>query len=196
MIKPRIVFKAEKDKVLEIPVQMNNWYGGFALSQAQKNVNELHNCFLKMYPDLKILEVSSKSTDELGIKLSAFNLKKYVPSLNKSVPVECVFQAGKVFENGGPYLDLLEALPKDAKRDERLRNSGKLIAFEFEGKRYPTYPLTEFYDSIYIEALNENKELAKQVIKYDAFTDIAFNKEKSINCQARTCAKFKTMHNN
>ena len=193
MIKPRIVFEVKDNKVVETPVQMKKWAGGFALSQIQKNIEHLHECYrqLEGRENKRVLEVSTKSSNPLGVQLSAFNLKKYVPSLNKKIPVECIFQAGKVFENGGPYLDLLNVKPYEAKMDNRLKNSGKLIAFEFESKRYPTYPLTEFYDSIYAEALKENKELAKQVLEYDAFTDFMFNQEKSINCQARTCAKFK-----
>ena len=151
----------------------------------------MHNEYRRIYDNnAKLLEVSSKSEDELGVRLSAFNLLMYVSSLNKSVPVECVFQAGKVFENGGPYLDLLEKSPRDAKRDDRLGNSGKLLAFEFEGERFPLEPKTYFYDYIYIKALKENPELADRLLEYDGFTDIVFNPEKSINCQAKACAKY------
>ena len=34
------------------------------------------------------------------------------------------------------------------------------------------------------------KELASQILKYDAFTDIEFNPDKSINCQAKSAALF------
>lgn len=50
--------------------------------------------------------------------------------------VESAFQAGKIFEKGGPYIDLLGVSSKIAKRDERLKNSGRIIAFEFDGKRF------------------------------------------------------------
>ena len=47
-----------------------------------------------------------------------------------------------------------------------------------------------FYDWIYIKSLHRDKKLAKQILDYDAFTDIEFNQEKSINCQARSAAIF------
>ena len=164
--------------------------GGFAVSQKQKNITAIHDVFHACYPDKKVLEISSKSMQEGGTELSAFHLRKYVPSLGKSIPVENVFQAGKVFRNGGPYTDLLHVSPKEAKRDERLRTSGQLVAFRFEGKDFPLQPQTAFYDFLYMNALLENENLAKVVLEYDAFTDVEFNPEKSINCQAKSAAMF------
>ena len=166
------------------------WNGGFAVSQKQKNIDALHAAFNRRFPDKKVLEISSKSRQELGIKLSAFNLKKYIPSLKKSIPLECAFQGGKIFSDGGPYTDLYEATPRDAKRDPRLKSGGRLLSFYFEEKEMPLFPKTAFYDWLYINALMENPELAEQVLEYDAFTDIEFNPEKSINCQAKAAALF------
>lgn len=187
----RPVFSVEE----KIPFYKTNnvsfkWTNGYSKPQKQKNIQAMHSAYLSQNPKKKVLEISSKSLQELGTKLSAFFLMKYVPSLERQVSVECVFQAGKVFEKGGPYLDILEKTSKDAKRDPRLRNSGKLIAFEFEGKRYPLDPKTIFYDYIYINALLENPELSKMILDYDAFTDIEFNPERSINCQAKAAAVF------
>ena len=165
------------------------WNGGFALSQSRKNIQAMHREYHKLHPDGKILEISSKSEQSLGVQLSAFNLMTYVPSLGKEVPVECVFQAGKVFADGGPYLDLLERSPKDAKRDERLKTSGRIIGFRFEETDYPSEPKTAFYDWMYYTALKNNADLFSQLQEYDAFTDIAFNPERSLNCQAQTAAK-------
>lgn len=170
------------------------WNAGQSASQKKKNVAALHESFKKISPEMKILEVSSKSLDPLGVNLSAFNLMKHVPSLNASVPVECVFQGGKVFATGGPYTDLYMAKPRNAKKDSRLRTSGMLKSFYFEGATIPLRPLTAFYDWIYINALIENPELAANVIEYDAFTDIEFNPNKSSNCQARAAALFVALH--
>lgn len=164
--------------------------GGFAVSQKQKNITAIHNAFHARFPDKKVLEISSKSMQEGGTELSAFHLRKYVPSLGKSIPVENVFQAGKVFKNGGPYTDLLHVSPKEAKQDERLRTSGPLIAFRFESQGFPLQPQTAFYDFLYMNALLENEDLANTVLKYDAFTDVEFNPAKSINCQAKSAAMF------
>ena len=65
------------------------WNGGFAVSQKQKNIAALHEAFHKRFPDDKVLEISSKSMQELGIQLSAFHLQKEVPSLGKKVPDVC-----------------------------------------------------------------------------------------------------------
>jgi hypothetical protein len=51
-------------------------------------------------------------------------------------------------------------------------------------------PQTAFYDWVYISALIARKDLAEGLSKYSAFTDIEFNPEKSINCQAYSVALF------
>jgi len=122
-----------------------NWNPGCSVSQKQKNVTALHDAFTRRFPHRNPLEISSKSLQPLGIALSAFNLKKFVPSLGHSVPVECVYQGGKVFAAGGPYTDLYTALPKNAKRDGRLQSSGMLRSFFFEGESIPSQPVTAFY---------------------------------------------------
>lgn len=169
------------------------WNGGFAQSQKQKNIAAMQRAFLTQFPDLKVLEISSKSVQAGGTELSAFHLQKFVPSLGRRIPVENIFQAGKVFENGGPFPDLLSVSPREAKRDECLRASGRLTAFCFEGQQFPTEPKTIFYDYIYCNALVENEKLAQIVLSYDAFTDIEFNPSKSINCQAKAAALFASL---
>lgn len=90
------------------------YYSGFSKAQKQKNVQSIHAEFEKTVlgrKGKKIVEISSKSLDPDTVKLSAFKLQKYVPSLGKSVPVECIFQAEKVFSNGGPCLIFWKLLP-------------------------------------------------------------------------------------
>jgi len=167
---------------------------GLAPSQKQKNIVALHEGFLEEFPAKKVLEISSKSLQPEGVLLSAFNLKKFVPSLGKSLPVENIYHAGKVFEHGGPYLDLLEKTARESKKDERTHMSGEIIGFQFEDMRFPTMPKTAFYDFLYMNALLENEELMNAVLRYDAFTDIEFNPKKSISCQANAAAKFVSLH--
>ena len=169
------------------------YYGGFAVSQRQKCVESLHHSIHRSWPEAQVLEISSKSLTDLGKALSAFNLLTHCPALGRSIPVECVFQGSKVFEQGGPYTDLLEATARQAKKDERLRSSGRLIGFEYQGVSYPTQPLTLFYDWVYLHALAQNPQLADRLPAYTFFTDIEFNQEKSINCQARTAAIYTTL---
>lgn len=163
------------------------YFNGFSDAQKKRCINSLHQSYLKTNPGKRILEISSKSEDELGVRLSAFNLMMKSQA-GKLFSVESAFQAGKVFENGGPYLDLLEVPSRVAKSDERLKNSGKIIAFEFDGKRFETEPKTYFYNWLYISTLHLHEELTKQLMEYDAFTDIVFNPQKSINCQAEAAA--------
>lgn len=166
------------------------WHPGFAVSQKRKNIAGLHRAFERTHPGETVLEVSSKSMQEYGPELSAFNLMKELPGTGRRIPVECAFQGGKVFSGGGPYTDLYDARPGDARRDERLRNSGRLTGFVFAGTEFPTEPKTLFYDWLYMNALLENRELSEALCRYDAFTDIEFNPQKSLNCQARAAAVF------
>lgn len=156
--------------------------------EKQNHVRTLHGKFNEVYKNEKVLEISTKSPIELGTQLSAFNLKYKIN--NKEYPLECVFQSSKVFENGGPYLDLIDVEPYQSKKDRRLRNSGNLVRFKLENVDYPLEPKTLFYDWIYINALSKQPNLYKKIINYNAFTDIEFNPERSINCQAKSVALF------
>jgi len=172
------------------------FYSGFSASQKLKTIDSFHHEILQKYKNLKVLEISTKSNEKLGQELSAFNLKS--ETVNKKIPftVETAFQSSKVFENGGPYIDLLYKTSKQAKTDERLKTSGKLISFKFLNKDYPIEPNTLFYDWLYINVLEKNKELHKDLFQYNCFTDIEFNPAKSINCQAHAVALFISMKKN
>ena len=109
-------------------------------------------------------------------------------------PVECAFQGSKVFELGGPFIDLFGKTSREAKRDERLRSSGRLIGFRFFKDKWNLEPQTAFYDWLYINALKKNPEVTEQLLDYSAFTDIEFNPERSINCQAYSVALYISLH--
>ena len=85
---------------------------------------------------------------------------------------------------------MFEMTPREAKKDKRLLTSGRLIGFKFFGKEWELEPQTAFYDWLYISALRKQQELAEQIVEYDAFTDIEFNPERSINCQAYSAALY------
>lgn len=187
----RPVFEVTADTKLFVRREVSfQWYGGFALSQSRKNIEGLHKNYLTRYPDKRVLEISSKSKDELGVKLSAFNLM--IRRGEKVFSVEAAFQSSKVFEHGGPFVDLLDMPSIKAKKDPRLKTSGNIVGFNFEGKDFSRIPLTYFYNRLYIGALVENKNLVDELIerKFDAFTDIAFNPDKGRNCQAEAVAIF------
>lgn len=171
------------------------YFNGFAVSQKQKSIESLHQSFLKNNVDRKILEISSKSKQNLGVELSAFNLMIETKKGQK-YSVESAFQSSKVFEKGGPYKDLLLKKSKIAKMDDRLKNSGRLKYFEYGNRVFGLYPKTYFYDWLYVNALYLNKDLAKQVLEFDVFTDIEFNPNRAINCQARSAAIFVSLYRN
>ena len=170
------------------------WFPGMSKNQKQRSIRSLHASARKKLAVEQILEISSKSEDQLGVELSAFNLRFNTPD-HKPAPVEVLFQGGKVFERGGPFMDLYFATPREAKKDERLKISGNIVGFRYGPSDWPLNPQTLFYNSLYISALHQkrNDHLARSLLEYDAFTDIEFNPEKSLNCQAFSAALYKSL---
>lgn len=170
-----------------------DFFSGFSEIQQRRSINSLHNAFLQINSNSRILEISSKSEVDVGKKLSAFNLS-FETRKGVKISVESAFQASKVFERGGPYKDLLLVPSKNAKRDLRLKNSGHIISFKFDKRVFPIEPKTYFYNWLYINILNLHPELSKRILEYDAFTDISFNPKKSINCQAEAAAIYVSLY--
>lgn len=168
----------------EIQVSFD-WNPGFAPVQKKKNIKALHEAAKRkgLFP---LLEVSTKSEVPLGKSLSAFNLT--IETEIGKINLEAAYQGSKVFEKGGPYIDIYEKNSREAKRDPRLRESGNLIHFDYFGQQWPLIPVTAFYDWLYLTSLKPHLEYLERLFKYKGFTDIEFNPNKSINCQARTCA--------
>ena len=164
------------------------YYGGFALSQKQKCSGSLHTACIGLHPDLRVLEISSASPLPLGVSLSAFNLM--IETKKAAFSVETAYQASKVFENGGPYGDILALSSRDAKRDPRLNTSGALVGFSYFQRSFPLVPRSFFYNWLYINALMTHPELAEAVLDFDAFTDISVNPARSVSCQAQAAAVF------
>lgn len=185
----RPVFEVLEDEKLFARCNVEfKWTDGRTTGKVRKNIQALHENYLAAQPDKKVLEISTKSEDELGQKLSAFNLM-----IREGVSLESAFQGSKVFERGGPYTNIIDKPAVYAKSDARLKNSGALIGFNFEGKDFPNDPPTFFYNWFYITTLAANEDLAEELLaqKFDAFTDIAFNPDKGkVNCQAEAVAIF------
>lgn len=191
----RIIFRpkqGEEEILFTEELVEFQWVPGLAISQGRKSVINLHEAAISKHGIQRILEISTRSQNELGISLSAFNLQ--VSIAGRNYPVEAVYQASKVFQNGGPFLDLMSASALDSKKDLRLKNSGELIGFRFENQDWPLTTSPNFYDYLYIRALIENVNRRK-LLQFDAFSDIAFNQNtlnskvgKSFNCQARSAA--------
>jgi hypothetical protein len=165
------------------------WHAGMAKSQKRKSIAELHERARESGIE-PVLEISSKSQEELGIEMSAFNLRATTKLKSVVFTVETAYQGSKVFERGGPYRDLIGLDSYAAKKDMRLRESGNLVRFEFFGTRFPLVPRTYFYDWLYINALVKNETLTSRLTVYRGFSDIEFNPSKSINCQAYSAALY------
>ena len=171
------------------------WHPGFAKSQLQKSIISLHETAEK-HSIIPVLEISGKSMLRLGVSLSAFNLPLKTPNGQK-MTVECAYQGSKVFENGGPYHELYLVSSRAAKTDDRLRNSGELTAFNFCGEDFSIEPKTAFYDWLYMTALCQKKtDFVKELEVFQGFSDIVFNPNRSLNCQARAAALFVALSKN
>ena len=158
---------------------------GMAKTQKTKCSINLRQAFLRKYPDRKVLEVSRFSEHPLGVSLSAFNLTVTLKD-GRRIPVECAFQGGKIMEGAdGPLEDLYNVSPLEAKQDSRHFRS-KLKGFAIDGIYFDLMPQTAFYNWVYLHALSEHREIGDELMNYDAFTDIAFNLDKSITKTSHT----------
>ena len=115
--------------------------------------------------------------------------------------LEAAFQGSKVFATQGPFTHLYEV--KDGRAVKRFMNElpdDQLTGFRFEGREWPLSPRTAFYDWLYLQSLREivgqDDQVEEAIFGVDGFTDIEFNPEKSINCQARSSALFVALTKN
>lgn len=185
--RPIFISVMEKNKFFKEEMIEFKFHNGFSITQKSKSIKSLHESAKEQGYE-KVLEVSTKSDSKIGWELSAFNLMIDFNG-EKSISVECAFQGSKVFEGNKQFKDLYGVESIQAKKEKRLRESGDIIGFEFEGEYWENEPKTAFYDWIYITALYQNrKDLVEELCQYNVFSDIEFNPQKSINCQARTCA--------
>lgn len=178
---------------LDVPAfrQINvefRWHSGFARTQKEKSVGELHRAFQQVLPGAPVLEVSGKSGSPLGVALSAFNLRARHPGIGE-LSLESAFQGSKVFADLGQIDQAYRAVPRIAKSIAREADSAHdLIGFSWDATDWPLEPKTLFYDWLYCSTLRQHPELLNQLRSFRAFTDIEFNPKKSFNCQARSCA--------
>lgn len=192
-LRPIFIPAPKEIGVIEENIEFD-WHMGMSTEVRKRSIRSLHKEAEKI-GFKKILEASSKSEQPIGIKLSAFFLKN-----THGCPVENIFQSSKVFENGGPYRDLLKTTPREAKKDCRLRKSGKMTKFTINNKDFPLEPKSLFYDWLYINVLfTKHNEILREEFfsnNFDAFSDIEYNPQKSFSCQARTLALCVSLNKN
>lgn len=160
----------------------------------RKNKNKKYDIFtsnfLERFSNYKILEVSTKSKVDVGVKASAFNLTIETKKGN-TFSVEELFQTSKVYKKNGDQSHLLKDNVdiREIKRKLReINENDEMIRYSCFNQDFPLEPRTLFYNWLYINVLNRNEQLAKEVLKFDAFTDIEFNPKRSYNCQAEACS--------
>lgn len=186
MAQRTVFYVDQQDQAQQATVDFQ-WFAGFSKSQLLKSIQSLHTAFLAQHPSAKVLEISSASPEKLGIAASAFNLR--VMTSHGEYTVEQLFQAGKVFKNHGNQSAVLKLPSNQAKKQIKLlHQTDELVGFEEFGHQFPLIPQTFFYNWIYLKAIQQNKEVGQALLKYDAFTDIYFNSQKSLNCQADACS--------
>ena len=186
-IRPVYEVLTEGKHIIDIHQIDFEWFPGLSKAQQQRSIDSLHEK-AKRKVEGEILEISSKSRQELGIKLSAFNLKLTLDD-GTETNVECAYQAGKVFGSDGPYHDILKKTSREAKKDSRIRREG-LTGFNLEGEEWGLFPKSEFYDYLYIKALHQNTQYHDELMEYSAFTDIVFNPKKMVATQAKSAAMY------
>ena len=96
--RPVFVVDLVKPYVVERSVEFE-YHSGFSVQQKQRSVASLHSSFGVQFPELHILEVSSKGKVELGVRLSAFNLMIQHGDRG-AYSVESAFQSSKVLRVG------------------------------------------------------------------------------------------------
>ena len=171
------------------------WHPGFSMVQKKKNVAALHASITQMDANLIPLEISSRSNEQLGIKLSAFNLG--VESNGRFFSVESVYQASKVFENGvGPFPELYASNPAEVRNYIKTHETAALKMYQYGNEIWSLNPTRAFYDWIYCRALSKNPSLVDGLRGYNCFSDIAFNPVRAVNCQAYAVALYLSLAKN
>lgn len=164
----------------------------WASGSKHQNVQAVLDTFHDVYPEVAALEVSLASSQPEGVAAAAMKLPLRLASLEQEVPVGIVYEASKVFENGGPYPELLQLSRQKVQKDPRLQQSGKCLGFRLEGQDYPVEPHPyAFFNWIYGKALQQNPEKAEALLKFGAFSDLELgSSKKDRNSPARAAAVY------
>lgn len=191
--RPIFIPDADGSLVRETMVSFT-WYPGMARAQAQRSLDSFHE-EAERIGLAPLLEVSTRSRNPLGIRLSAFNLRLRTPLAIQPVTVEAAFQSAKMYVGRGNLEHLLSW--DDGRAIKAAVNEFRdtpIEGFIFEDVQWDLSPTTAFYDYLYLRALcdtfADDPKLSHALEGFRGFTDIAYNPKRSFNCQARSCALF------
>jgi hypothetical protein len=137
-VRPVFIPTQEGQRLVQIVNVDFPMYAGFSKAFAQKSIASLHRA-AQASVEGPILEISTKSPTAIGVALSAFNLELQTTE-GKRIRVESAYQGSKCFTKGGPFTDLYEQSPWEAKSDRRRSHAGKLVDYEFSGESWPADP--------------------------------------------------------
>ena len=155
-------------------------------------IQAVQEAFHGLHPDIPALEVSLASPQQEGVGVAAMKLPLRLATQEQEIPVGIIYQASRVFENGGPYLELLQCSRQTVQKERRLQQSGKCIRYQLEGKEFllEPYPYA-FFNWLYGRALQQNPEKAEGILKFGAFTDLDLGSaKKDRNSPARAAAVY------
>lgn len=186
----RTYYIPSRNGILSLMSPEFKWFGGFAKSQGRKCVQSLHDTLHAINPAWRILDTTTRSTSELGVRLSARNMTIKVNE--RDCDLEAVYQASKVYEgNIGPHPEMYTRPGGEVKSELKAKTIGlKIVGYNFNGVTYPAEPKHDFYYNLVLRSFAEHPDLGNAVMDYDCFTDITFNPDKGINCQAAAIANY------
>lgn len=176
------------------------WFPGQAPARKQLNIQSLHTAARSQY-ECDTLEISTKSLDQLGVSLSAFRLTIQNPEYDRPLLLEAAYQGSKILAETGHLTHLYEYQSGgEIKNYLNSRSEEQLLGFKYAGHEWPLTPQTAFYDWLYVTAVHQSlhaePEAKEQLSHFDAFSDIEYNPQRALNCQARACALYVALSTN
>ena len=152
------------------------------------------HALMQQAPPGPVLEISTRSSDAHGRRMSAMNLR-VSGAAGGEVPLESAYQAAKDF-GAGPdtrieTLDGFAAKRRSKERAGRMADAGcELAGFTRGGVHWPAATGTAFYDRLWLEgALNAYGERLGGILRpYVGFSDCFFRPGPARACQAAAAA--------
>ena len=114
--RPVFMPRVNSDNLVKTDMVRFERHVGFASRQKKKSINDMHQVIRKKYGFSHVLELSSKSGNKLSFPLSPLSLKLTNEHDGQAYSVENAFQSSMIFEDGGPYTDLLTVRQDKPKR--------------------------------------------------------------------------------
>ena len=121
-----------------------------------------------------------------------FEVMEQAPFFRR-VNIDFTFYNGFSFQQKQRCIRSLHRSYREVTGNDRILEVGSL--FQWSEENSPINPPTYFFDWLYVNTLHQNPELAEEVVKYKAFTDIEFNPARQINCQAEAAAIYVGLRN-